>query len=573
VRSGGSSPPARRLIAVCKADYTGRYDWLPPHRPSDVTVTLDAIANADLTDRRPLPFDEIETWAQRSAAEHRIGELLAAVRLTPAAAAIELDGHRLIDFAEYRLRAEIARLLRGWTLARGVGDAQELVCDPAAPAALIMGLRAGLGLDPAAVRYTPPPELPGSRIARAAMRPVMRALASVSRPANVRVAAVATGKLTLAIDALSDVDLRSLNMATMPFPGLDYGNSAVLSLRRRLPMLATFGRRRAPSGPAVRLPERLDLDAEPELDHAVTVLVGRLLGGAAPDLAGAVAALAGLERVRELRVLLLPSAAYGASRLLIEWAHARGVRVAAMQHGIYAFREFDGGDRLADAVFAWGEGTAEQVRDWPAPRPALYPVGVPGMSSAALRRSGGVPRRVLIATSNTVDTPISPATFCESFVDVLAPGLSRLSAAGVRLELRPHPAEDPARYRRLLARHGLDVEILAGGPFQTAVAGADILISSASSVAFEGAALGLAVLMWLGPAPRSVRKEHMVAPWVDSAPGLFERAEDFSSLVEDLVERPARAFALADELSRRLARYAQPFDPARFGDCLRMLAA
>lgn len=570
---GGSSPPARRLIAVCRADYTGRYDWLPAHRSSDVTVTLDAIAHADLLDRGPLPFDEIETWAQRSAAEHRVGELLAAVRSAPAVAAIELRGHRLIDFAEYRLRTELARLLRGWALAQAAGGAKELVCDPLAPPALTMGMRAGMGLDPAVVPYAPPPELPGSRIARAAMRPVMRGLASVSRPANVRLAAVATGKLMVAIDALSDADIRSLNMATMPFPGLDYGNSAVLSLRRRLPMLATLSPRRPPSAPAVRLPERLALGAEPELDRAVTVLVDRLLSAAACDLAGALAALAGLERAPELRALLLPSAAYGASRLLIGWAHARGVRVGAMQHGIYAFREFDGGDRLADVVFAWGEATAEQARDWPAPRPALLPVGVPGMRSATVRSYTDAPRSALVATSNTVDTPISPTAFCETFLEVLAPGLSLLAAAGVHLKLRPHPNEDPARYRRLLAHHGLDVEIAAGGPFQAAAEETDILISSASSVAFEGAALGLPVLMWLGPAPRSVRAEHLVEPWVDSAPGLFERAEDFSSLAADLLERPASAYGAAHQLARRLARYAEPFDPVRFADAVRMLAA
>jgi hypothetical protein len=569
----GGSPPARRLIVVCQADYAGRYDWLPPHRAGDVTVTLDGIADLDLLERRPLPFDTFESWEERSAAEHRIGELLAAVRSAPAVAAIELDGHRLIDFAEYRLRAEIARLLRGWTLAQAVGGAQELVCDPAAPSALTMGARAGLGLDPTVVPYALPSELPGSQIARTAMRPVMRGVASVSKPANVRVAAVATGKLMLAMDALSDVDLRSLDVATMPFPGLDYGNSAVLSLRRRLPMLATFGSHRAPSAPIVQLPELLGLDAEPELDQALTALVRRLLDGAAMELARAVGALTGLERARELRALLLPSAAYGASRLLIGWAHARGVRVGVMQHGIYAFREFDGGDRLADVVFAWGEGTAEQVHDWPAPHPTLLPVGVPGMSAGPARRSTGVPRHVLIATSNTVDTPISPATFCETFVEVLAPGLARLKAAGVRLKLRHHPGEDPARYRRLLSSHGLEVEIATGGPFQTAAAEADILISSASSVAFEAAALGLPVLMWLGSAPKSLRNQHLVSPWVDVAPGLFERAEEFNMLAEDFLERPVSAFATAHELAHRLARYAQPFEPDRFSDGLRMLAA
>jgi hypothetical protein len=572
VSSSGSSLPARRLIVVSRADSTRRYGWLGPPRAHDVIVTLDPIAHADLAARRPLAFDELETWEQRSAAEHRIGELLAAVRSDPAVIAIELDGHRLIDFAEYRLRTEIARLLRGWTLARAVAGVQGLLCDPGASPALTMGARAGLGLDPAAVAYALPPELPGSRIARAAMRPVMRTLASLSKPASARVAVVATGKLMLAIDTLSDADLRGLGVATMPFPGLDYGNSAVLSLRRRLPLLATFGPRRTLPAPEMRLPERLDLGAEPELDGALTVLAGRLLAGAASDLARAVSALAGLKRARELRALLLPSAAYGASRLLIGWARTHGVRVAAMQHGIYAFRELDGGDRLADVLFTWGEATAEQVRQWPDPRPELTRVGVPGMLPANARPYAGAPRSALIATSNTVDTPIAPAAFCETFVEVLAPGLARLAAAGVHLELRPHPNEDPGRYRRLLAGRGLDVEVAAAGSFQAAARAADVLICSASSVAFEGAALGLPVFMWLGSAPRSVRSEHLVEPWVDRAPGLFERAEDFSALAEELVERPARAYDVAHGLARRLARYAQPFDPVRFADGVRMLA-
>jgi hypothetical protein len=572
--SGGSSPlPAGRLIVVCRAEETHRYDWIGPPRAHDVTVTLDPIAHADLAERSPLAFDELETWEQRSAAERRVGQLLEALCSAPAVAEVAFEGHRLIDFAEYRLRGEIARVLRGWALARGVGEAQELVCDPAAPAALIMGVRAGLGLDPAAVAYAPPPELPGSRAARAAMRPVMSTLASLSQPARARVAVVATGKLKLAIETLSNTDLRGIGVATMPFPGLDYGNSAMLSLRRRLPLLATFGPRRAARAPEVRLPERLELGAEPELEGALTVLAGRLLAGAASELARGVSALEGLGRARELRALLLPSAAYGASRLLIGWAHARGVRVAAMQHGIYAFRELDGGDRLADVLFTWGARTAGQVGDWPAPRPMLQPVGVPGTGAAARRRSAAVPRYALIATTNTVDTPLTPAAFCETFIEVIAPGLARLEAAGVRLSLRPHPREDPARYRRLLASHGLEVEISEGGPFQAAVAETDILISSASSVAFEGAALGLPVLMWLGPAPQQVRKEHLVEPWVDGVPGLFERAEDFSSLAEDLVEHPARVYDIARGLAGHLAGYAEPFDPGRFADGVRMLAA
>ncbi len=566
-------PKAERLVVVCRADVTGRYDWLPAPRPGDVTVAFDGMAAEDLADRRALLSDELESWEQRSAAEHRVGELLAAVRADSAVAAIELSGHRLLDLAEYRLRMEVARLLRGWTIARACEETVELVCDPAAAPALVMGLRAGLGLDPATVPYRAPPEVPGSRLARAAIRPLMQGLAAVSRPERVRVAAVAAGKLMLALDATSDADLRAAGLGTMPFPGLDHGNSAIVSVRRRLPMLATFGPRRAGPGPAVRLPERLDLGSEPQLEDALTVLTRRLLGDVAGELAGAVDALARIERASELRALLLPTAALGASRLLISWAHRRGVRVGAIQHGIYAHREFDGADRHADVVFSWGEGTAEQVQGWPEPRPTMLPVGVPGVTVQTPRPPPAGVRRALIATSNSVDTPLAPATFCETFVDVIAPGLARMAAAGVELQLRPHPAEDLGYYRRLLSRRGLDIPIANDGSFSAAAAGTDLLISSASSVAFEAAALGLPVLMWLGPAPRWVRQEHLVSPWVDRTPGMFEGAEDFTLLAEELLERPAEALAAAYDLAARLVRYARPFDHDRFAEGLRMLAA
>lgn len=536
-------------------------------------VALDKLAYDDLADGSPILFDDLETWEERSAGEHRISALLASARAAPAVASIELSGHRLIDFAEPRLRLEIARLLRGWTLSRAGAGAPELCCDPAAPAALEMGVRAGMGLDPSAVPYVIPPAIPGSRLKRAAARQVMRMQAAASRPERIRVAAVCAGKLSLLLGDLPDAQLRNAGIGLMPFPGLDHGNGALLALRRRLPMIATLGPTRSRTGPEVSLPGRLELGAEPELDHALTLLLGRLLAGAAPELEGAVRALAGLERARALRALLLPSAAYGASRLLIEWAHAHEVRVGAIQHGIYAFREFDGGDRHADVVFTWGDGTAEQAQDWPAPRPTLVAAGVPGMAVARHRAPANALRRALIATSDTSDTAIAPVAFCETFLEVLAPGLRRLAAAGVELALRPHPYEDPERYRRVLADHDLAVPVITGGRFQSAIAQADILISSASSVAFEAAALGLPVLLWLGPAPRWVRSEHLVVPWVDSQPGMFERAEDFGSLAENLLERPAEAFGVAHELSRSLAHYAQPFDLARFVDGLSMLAA
>jgi hypothetical protein len=53
---------------------------------------------------------------------------------------------------------------------------------------------------------------------------------------------------------------------------------------------------------------------------------------------------------------------------------------------------------------------------------------------------------------------------------------------------------------------------------------------------------------------------------------MFEGAQEFCSLAGDLLERPAEGFRVAHELSRELARYAQPFDRTRFAAGLRALA-
>jgi hypothetical protein len=381
----------------------------------------------------------------------------------------------------------------------------------------------------------------------------------------------------------------------MPFPGLDHGNGLLLAMRRRLPLFQSTGWGSpqrgiyvtrgvaaargigATGGACAALPGRLELDPDPMLDGALTLVVDRVLNGAACELDQAVSALRGLDGARSLRALLLPSAAYGASRLLIQWARKRNLRVGAFQHGIYAFREFDGADRRADVIFGWGEGTVEQVSAWPEPRPRVTPVGVPGLRApeppARRDRAGVSLRRALIAAADTVETPIGPVGYCEAFIAALVPGIERLARAGVEIVLRPHPGEQPERYRQLLRVHGLDVRVAAEGAFQAALAGADILISSASSVAFEAAAQGAPVLLWLGTAPLWVRREHLVDPWTQNIPGMFQTGEDLASLIEDLLERPAEGFRVAHELGDRLARYAAPFDAARFALALRALGS
>ncbi|HEY7828985.1 MAG TPA: hypothetical protein VIC06_00275 [Solirubrobacteraceae bacterium] len=596
-----------RLVVVARADPAGRYAWLPSPRAGDITVVLDSLAVSDLAERKPIHFDELESWEERNAAEHDIPELLAAVGAHPAVAAVQRGGFPLYEFAEYRLRPELARLLRGFTLARagagvgvgagvgaraGVGGgagagAGELVCDPALPQALQIGVRAGLGLDWREVPYALAPALPGSPARRAVARQLMRVTATASRPrrGRVRVAAVAAGKLALALASLSDAEMEASGLGLMPFPGLDHGNGLLLSLRRRRPLLGSYGPARpAPRATDIALPVRLGVEPEAALDEALTRLVGLVMNGAAPELEQAVAALGGLSRARSLRSIVLPSAAYGASRLVIEWAHERGLRVGSMQHGIYVFRDYDGGDRRADVLFGWGEGTIEQTRAWVQPRPRVLPVGVPGTPSAAPQGAapsvvGASLRRVLVATSSTLETPIAPLAFCETFVQILAPGLRRLVAAGVEVRLRPHPSEEPARYRRQLDALGLGLdafgiglEVSADGPFQAAMEQADLLISSGSSVAFEAAAQGLPVLLWWGGTPEWVRKEHLMEPWNGSPPGTFEHGAEFETLVVALLGHYAQGLTVAQDLSRRLARYAEPFNRDAFAAGLRELA-
>ena len=484
--------------------------------------------------------------------------------------------------------------MRGWTLTRQVtrqaGDgAWDLRCDPLISPALAIGLRAGLGLDIAATPYALPAALPGSRRRRALARQAMRALATVSRPGRVRVAAVAAGKLSLALASLPTAELRGAGVGLMPFPGLDHGNGLLLALRRGLPLLRTYGPALAgmetgvqagsrKGAVGVSLPARLGVESEEALDRALTLLVRRVLEETAPELEQAVAALAAMQDAGSLRAVLLPSAAYGASRLLIEWAHQRELRVGAMQHGIYSFREFDGGDRRTDTIMGWGPGTAEQIAGWPRPWPSVHAVGVPGLiAGVSVRRScaavGSLPRRILVATSSAVEAPLVPVALCDTFIHTIAPGLHRLAAAGAEVELRPHPGEEPERYRRLLRSHCLNVRVVPDGTFSAAIARADILIAAASSVAFEAAALGVPALLWLGPAPRWVREKHLVAPWSQSHPGMFTHAEDFTGLVECLIGRPAEGLRVAHRLSRRLAHYAQPFDAALFAAGLRELGS
>lgn len=277
--------------------------------------------------------------------EDRVAAVLAGVGEHPAVAEIAHSGYSLIEFAEPRLRVEIELLLRGWMLART--GALASIQDPAAPSALLMGARAALGRDPAGVPYTRAAESSGFQLKQVLARQPMRAVAAVSDPKRVRVAAVATGGLARALAALPATDLRAADVGVLPFPGLDRGGGARFALRHRLPLLPGYGPRRPGAGMAVRLPESLALSPEPELDRALTLLVARTLTALAPVQDKAVKALGGLRHTYSLRVILLPDPTLGAARLPIAYARDRGLRVGVMDEGTCRLRRL-GGDGPAD---------------------------------------------------------------------------------------------------------------------------------------------------------------------------------------------------------------------------------
>jgi hypothetical protein len=157
---------------------------------------------------------------------------------------------------------------------------------------------------------------------------------------------------------------------------LDSGGGPLFALRYQLPLLTAYGPSRLGTGVAVRLPEQLGLSAQPDLDRTLTMLVARLLAGAAPEQDQAVRALGGLHRTHALQAFLLPDVASGASRLLMAYAHDRGKRVGVLRPGTYELHELDDADGLAEVASTWSEheagagwseneAGAERIHDWP----------------------------------------------------------------------------------------------------------------------------------------------------------------------------------------------------------------
>jgi hypothetical protein len=542
-------------------------DLATPPAADDLVLVFAPSAAPPLGSANVVFADDLIGWEERSQIEHRAADLMAALRARAPDA-------ELMEASEYELRVEWLNVLLAHAVASGLREAgpfAEVRPSTMTPAAILAGVSSALDID------APTPARPGPTLAHSRQssardeiaRLVIGSRSALTRRGEVKVLTFPGLKLGDALGEVSSEALRGIGVAVAAFAELGHGEAAKLILRRGLPAVA-LPTRRAGAPAAVHIPLE-GISGSDEVDAALAEVARvPLARGArrAPEMAALVAVL---ERLPHLRAVVVSTSALGVTRLLRRWAAQRGVAFASFQHGIYGLIEGDGGDRRADVLFTWGQAVAGQVEMWPAPRPRVELVGVPGLARAT-RPARPKIERVLVATTNLpLGTALARWSTREDFLDALADGLARLRAAGVAVELRPHPVETPQEYAIMDSRAGRQPLPLAPpGPFADVARRADLVVTPYSSVAFEAAALAIPVAMWLGRIPVALRREHMLPPASEDLPGTFADAAEFDSLVASVLANGPRAPL---ELSRKLTSYVAPLDSDRFAAALARLGS
>ncbi len=539
-------------------------DRPPAH--DDVVLAFSRSAARSLDGVRVLLADNLLDWPERGRIENQVRDLLGRLRET-------VGDEKLLEAAEYELRIEWVNVLCAYAAGsalREEGPFDEMLPSADTPPAIAAGVSAACGL-PAETAQQWRLELPfrgGVGLRGVGARAIVMARAATSARRHIRVLTVPGQRLGLALACLNREQAHGLGLAVTVLPELGHGEAAKLVLSHRLPALAlptsVPAHEPLPPSVAVRLPRQLTDD--PGLDAALSAVAGAVLASGAQRVAAVARLVPMLEALPRLRAVVLPTCALGITRLVRVWAAEHDIRVASYQHGIYGLIEGDGGDRRADVLFAWAPEVARQVERWAAPRPRVVPVGVPDLPHATKPTRAGPPRRVLVATTNAgFGTALTTWGSREQYLDALARGVERLHAAGVTVELRLHPAESPAEYEAMDRAVGrASLPLAPRGPFAEAAARADVLISPYSSVAFEAAALGLPIAMWLPRLPEPVRRAHLLAPLSEELPASFTDAAGFDALVQRMLGQAPDGLELLAALSRRLAAYVAPFDAERF---------
>ncbi len=526
----------------------------------------------------PVLADDLLDWDARAAIELKVAELLKAIRKQVVA---EADpggapglSRAVVDLAEYELRFEWTALLCAHAAARRLGGPYEaIISQPETPSAILAGVAAAAGRGPSVSGHwlparEPPPR---RRLAHAVANALVAARAVATPPESIRLLALPAMRIITALSPLAPAELQAAGLAVGVFPGLTHGDPLRLVVDKRLPAFVPRpGRVRAPGAPA------LGPTGEPELlDAALRRAADRMLAGAAGGAVAARQALGAMAALPSLRALLLPTTALGAARLVRDWAARRGIRVGVVQHGMYAFRDWDGGDRLADVIYGWGPGVRAQVAAWGPPTPRVEVVGAPGLPRpSTIRRQALTVDRVLVASTHpNLGTALTPWGSRWAFLHAVRGGLKTLRDAGASVTLRPHPSEPHDVYERLLRGFGIDgVEVTSAGAFGQVASAYDLVVCPPSSTAVEAAAIGVPILLWFGDQPSAIRRQFLLPPLSDELPGSFTDAGQFQSLARQAISAPEALLRQATSLSQRLLSYAEPYDPRRLADELRKLA-
>lgn len=565
-----------RLVLVWRGDPAG-YPWAPVLGTGDVVVAFDDLAVSDFG-AHAVRYDDLRTWEDRNDDEQRIVRAFEQVLESPVLENVSLGGCRLADFFEHSLRVDMAHVLRGWTAASSTPHCTVVAADPACPAAVVIGAHAALGLEPPNVHYTPAhaPTWQSSLPRRIVGNGLVQAAASVPRRRDVRIAAAANFKVTPALAALQASELRGLAVAAMPLPGFDPRENIRTATRGRVPILRTLSPMSQRGAPPLDLSGDVAISTgSAGLDSALSDVATRLARVAWPQLWQAVRATRALDRQRGLRALLLPTMFSGTPRAFTAWASHNGIKIGVVQHGLYAHRRFDGQDRGADMVLTWGDGVAEQTRDWGGTPPAPRTIGAPSVQQADVVR--GRPRRVrrvlLTTTGPHIDSGIFPGAVHDTFLAAVLPGIRLMQQQGIEIALRVAPSETPGRYMRAFEIAGVTIPLAERVPIADAIAQHDLLICPFSSVALEASALGIPVLMCLPVMPAPFAREYLVTPWTESLPGVFFDAAEFLALAEGLAGENPPTVETGLELASALSPYVQPFDADAFTSALHDLSA
>jgi hypothetical protein len=550
------------LLCVRGGSTAGRGDHVLAFDPAAAGVAAAAGAVVDLV-------DDLLDWDRREAIDAE------ATRLTELVADNGGLPGDVRTLAAYDLLTEFVNLLRGWWAGREWARRRPRVhgnpveADGACPGSILIGVRAALGDDRLPSPWTPvsqPAATAGARIAAArAITAGLRAARRHGGVRRIRILAVPGMNVGAAIARTDPAALRRHGVGLAMLPTIEHGATARLAVSVGLPVAsAAWPRRDDHAESAVQCvadESALRYAEDAALARALRCQAGRTLVASEHPARQVRATLRRWESELTLEALLLPTVANGAGRMASAWARDRQIPVGVVQHGIYAFRGAEGGDRAADLILTWGPGVADQVAEWEGVRAATRVVGVPGIAVGRPQRPTAGVRRVLVATpNNPMGSALGLAAFQESFLTAIGPAVQRLVAAGARIELRTHPAEDRTHYEEAIARLALPVSLSHPEPLDAALERADLVISSVSSVAFEAAARGLLVLIWTGGVPEEVRRRQFLSPVAESLPGMFDDADQLLSLF-DAPGEPDRS---ACQLSEELRRYVSPFNAEDF---------